>query len=230
MFTVRAPGNMKNFIVGILIVILVGTGAALMIQQQARVKLRQENETLRQQLDQLTRLQADNEQLSNRLAQAMAAAEARTTELLKLRNDVGMLRKQSLEIADLQKKNQQLNTSLANSRSAQLERTPPETALKVNAPANAAADAATGPDLGVVQLVNQTPSRFDLGGGKTCTLTPTIGADGNYDIKVIFETQKADGQAAQTETGEIITSPGRGVRLNVGDSSIGFIPMVNPAQ
>jgi hypothetical protein len=150
--------------------------------------------------------------------------------LLKLRNDVGILRKQSLKIADLQKKNQQLNTALANSHSSQLERTPPETTPKINAPANTSADAATGPDLGTVQLVNQAPSRFDLGGGKICTLTPTIGADGNYNIKVVFETQKADGQAAQTETGEIITSPGRGVRLNVGDSSIGFTPTVNPAQ
>jgi TolA-binding protein len=217
-----------KIISGILIALLVAAAAVLVMQQQAQVKLRQENESLRQQLDQLTRLQADNENLSNRLAHTNAAGEVQTMELLKLRNEVGMLRKQTVEIADLQKKNQQLSAALASSRSVQLAKPPPETAPKINAPANAAADTATGPDLGAVQLVNQTPSRFDLGGGKTCTLTPTINADGNYDIKVVFETQKSGGQTEQL-TGEIITSPGHAVRLNVGDSSIGFTPTVNPA-
>jgi hypothetical protein len=218
-----------KIISGILIILLVAAAAALVMQQQAQVKLRLENESLRQQLDQLARLQADNEHLSNSLAQAKAAADAQTTELLKLRGEVGMLRKQTGEIADLQKKNQQLSAALTSSRNALLAKTPQETAPKINAPANAAADAATGPDLGVVQLVNQTPSRFDLGGGKTCTLTPTIDAEGNYDIKVVFETQNADGQTAPLATGRIITSPGRAVRLNVGDSSIGFTPTVAPA-
>jgi TolA-binding protein len=220
-----------KIISGILIVLLVAAAAALVMQQQAQVKLRQENESLRQQLDQLVRLQADNEQLSNRLAQATAAAEAQTIELLKLRNEAGMLRKQSSEIAALQSKNQQLNAALASSRNAQLAKPPPEPAPKTNVPANAAADAATGPDLGAVQLVNQTPSRFDLGSGKTCTLTPTIDADGNYDIKVVVESKKMDGQAIQIDrtVGEISTSPGHAVRLNVGDSSIGFTPTVNPA-
>jgi len=217
-----------KIISGILIILLVAAAASLVIQQQAQVKLRQENESLRQQLDQLVRLQADNEHLSNGLVQANAAAEGQTTELLKLRGEVGMLHKQTGEIADLQKKNQQLSAALASSRNSQLVKTPQEITPKINAPDNAA-DAATGPDLGAVQLVNQTPSRFDLGGGKTCTLTPTIDADGNYDIKVVFETQNADGQAAPLATGRIITSPGRAVRLNVGDSSIGFTPTVNPA-
>jgi myosin heavy subunit len=220
-----------KIISGILIVLLVAAAAALVMQQQAQVKLRQENESLRQQLDQLVRLQADNEHLSNSLAQAKAAADAQTTELLKLRNEVGMLRKQTIEVAELQKKNQknqQLSAALASSRNAQLAKTPPETTPKINAPDNAAADAATGPDLGAVQLVNQTPSRFDLGGGKTCTLTPTIKVDGSYDIKVVFDSQKADGQTEQLMA-YITTILGRAVRLNVGDSSIGFTPTVNPA-
>src|ERR1035441_6148841 len=218
-----------KIISGILIALLVAATAALVMQQQAQVKLRQENGSLRQQLDQLARLQADNEHLSNSLARANTAADGQTTELLKLRGEVGMLRKQSIEIADLQKKNQQLSTALTSSRNAQLVKTPQETTPKINAPDNVAADTATGPDLGAVQLVNQTPSRFDLGGGKTCTLTPTIDADGNYNIKVVFEAQNADGQTAPLANGRILTSPGRAVRLNVGDSSIGFTPTVNPA-
>ena len=220
-----------KIISGILIALLAAAAAVLVMQQQAQVKLRQENESLRQQLDQLTRLQADNENLSNRLARVNAAADAQTMELLKLRNEVGMLHKQTGEIAELQKKNQQLSAALASSRNAQLVKTPPETAPKINAPDNVAADTATGPDLGAVQLVNQTPSRFDLGGGKTCTLTPTIDADGNYDIKVVFESKKMNGQAIQIDrtVGEISTAPGHAVALTVGDNSIGFTPTVNPA-
>jgi type II secretory pathway pseudopilin PulG len=221
--------TVKNIVIGILVILLAAAGGAVVIQQQAQVKLRQEKESLRQQLDQLARLQADNEQLSNRLAQANAAVEAQTAELLKLRNEVGMLRKQSAQIAELQRKNEQLNDALNSTHKALLAKPPPQTSPNVNALVNAAADAATGPDLGAVQLVNQTPSRFDLGGGKTCTLTPTIDAYGNYDIKVIFESQKSDGQTEQLGTGEVTVSPGRAVRLISGDSSVGFTPTVNPA-
>lgn len=217
-----------KIISGILFALLAAVAVALVMQQQAQVRLRQENESLRQQLDQLARLQADNEQLSNRLARATAVAEAQTTELMKLRNDAGMLRKQSAQIADLQAKNQQLNAALASSRNAQPAKPPPEPVSKTNVPDNAV-DPANGPDLGAVQLVNQTPSRFDLGGGKTCTLTPTIDADGNYDIKVVFEVQKADGQTQQLGMGEVTVSPGLAVRLHSGDNSIGFTPTVNPA-
>ena len=131
-------------------------------------------------------------------------------------------------MAGLQKKNQQLSEALASHRAAALPQPPPTMTPPAAPPANAAPDAAAGPDLGPVQLINQTPSRFDLGGGKACTLTPTIDVDGNYNIKVLFEWQKSDVQT-ERQTAEIITSPGRAVRISVGDSSIGFTPTVNPA-
>jgi hypothetical protein len=208
-------------------IVLAAAAVAFVIQQQALVRLRQENESLRQQLDQLARLQADNEQLSNRLAQANAAADARIPELLKLRNEVGMLRKQAMGMADLQRQNQQLNAALVRSREAELEKIPQTTAPKISAPDSAAATLNV-PDLGAIQLVNQTPNRFDLGGGKICTLTPTIDADGNYNIKVVFESKKADG-SIETTTAQIITAPGRGVALEAGGNSIAFTPTVNPA-
>jgi hypothetical protein len=222
-----AMNKLKFAVAGILLAAAV---VALVIQGRTQVRLRAENESLRQQLDQLTRLQADNETLSNRLARATAAADAQTTELLKLRNEVGMLRQQTIVVADLQRKNQQLNAVLTSSRNVPPVQPPPEPTPKTNAPDNAAT-VANPTDLGAIQLVNQTPSQFDLGGGKTCTLTPTISADGNYNIKVFFESQKSDGQTVQTEqhTAEIITSPGRAVRIAVGDSSIGFTPTVSPA-
>jgi len=207
-------------------IVLAAAAVAFVIQQQALVRLRQENESLRQQLDQLARLQADNEQLSNRLAQANAAADARIPELLKLRNEVGMLRKQGSEMADLQRNNQQLNAALASSHNVQPEKVPPAAVPPMSTPDSAAATANVA-DLGAIQLVNQTPNRFDLGGGKICTLTPTIDADGNYNIKVVFGAQKADGSTENTMT-EVTTSPGRTVALEAGGNIISFTPTVNP--
>lgn len=217
--------------IAVVVILLAAAGVALVIQNQAQARLRAENASLRQQSDELARLQADNESLSNRLTRANTSADAQTTELMKLRNEVAMLRKQGLEMAALQRKNQQLNDALNSTRNALLAKPPPQTSPKVNAPESTAPDAAAGPDLGAVQLVNETPRKFDLGGGKTCTLTPTIDTDGNYHIKVLFESQKSDGQAMQAEeqTGEIITAPGRAVRITVGDGSIGFTPTVIPA-
>jgi len=181
--------KLKFAVVGIL---LAAAAIALVIQNQAQVKLRAENESLRQQLDQLARLQADNETLSNSLARATAA--------------------------------------LASSRNVPPAQPPPEPAAKTNAPDNAAT-VANPTDLGVIQLVNQTPSRFDLGEGRTCTLTPTIDADGNYNIKVAFESKKMAGQTAQLETtsAEVVTSPGRAVAIEAGGNIIAFTPTVNPA-
>lgn len=209
--------------------VLAAAAIGLVVQNQTQARLRAENDSLRQQLDQLNQLQAENGNLSNRLAQAQAAADAQTTELIQLRSEVARLRKQAVEMAGLQRKNQQLNEALASSRNAPQIKPPPTMTPPPAPPANTAPDAAAGPDLGPVQLINQTPSRFDLGGGKACTLIPTIDADGNYDIKVIFESPNADGQAPSLTTGRIITAPGHAVRLNVGDNSIGFTPTVNPA-
>jgi hypothetical protein len=209
----------------ILIIVLAALVVGFVVQNQAQVRLRQENESLRQQLDELARLRSDNEQLSNRLAQADAAANAQTTELLKLRNEVGMLRKQSSQIAELQNRNQQLDAALTSSRSAQAAQAAAIAVAKTNVPAAVA----NAPNLGAIQLVNQTPSRFDLGGGRTCTLIPTIDTDGNYDIKVVFKSKQAEGQMT-TATGEITTAPGRAVVLTVDDrDSIAFTPTVNPA-
>jgi hypothetical protein len=209
-------------------IILAAAVAALVVQNQAQAKLRADNESLRQQLDQLARLQADNETLSNQLARAQAAADAQITELMKLRNEVGMLRKQAVEMAGLQKKNQQLSDALASSRAAQLAKPPPQTSPKANDPNSAATEAATRPDLGSVQLVNKMPRQIDLGGGRACVITATINADGNYDIEVTFESKMSDGSTVHTQA-EITTPPGHAVSLNAGvNSSIEFTPTVSP--
>lgn len=95
-------------------VVIAGVVATLLvIQHQARIKLRQENQSLRQQVEQL---QTDNEDLSNRVVQANSSQKIPSnqfSELLRLRGEVGSLRKQTNELGRVQAENQRLRSSLA---------------------------------------------------------------------------------------------------------------------
>jgi RNA polymerase sigma factor (sigma-70 family) len=73
--------------------VVAGATTAFVIQHQAQEKLRADNETLRQQVSQL---QANNESLSNHLADAgdsQKLSDQQLNELLKLRGEVGVLRR-----------------------------------------------------------------------------------------------------------------------------------------
>ena len=105
--------NLKTGIAGLLI--LAGLGALLMIQHQSIGKAREENEALKQQLDQAAQLAAENERLSNQLAQASAPGdEQQSAELLRLRAEVGRLRRQTNEASRLRLENRRLQDALAN--------------------------------------------------------------------------------------------------------------------
>lgn len=87
---------------GIISVIAVAVVAIpLAIQPQSRAKLREENQVLRQQVSQLAQAAAENERLSNLLAQAKSPASLsreQASVLLKLRGEVGVLRRQNAEL------------------------------------------------------------------------------------------------------------------------------------
>src|SRR5262249_43197558 len=87
----------------------------LVIQHQAQVKLREENQYLRRRVEQLDQLAAENEQLSNLVAQSKNSVTGdRMSELLRLRGEVGVLRRQTNELAKLRAENRRLQASLAN--------------------------------------------------------------------------------------------------------------------
>ena len=90
---------MKNFKMGLVVAILtIGAAMLIVIQYEAQIKLRAENESLTQQLAQL---KTDNEGLSNLAAQAkspLPLSDDRLNELLKLRSEVGMLRRRTNEL------------------------------------------------------------------------------------------------------------------------------------
>lgn len=96
---------------------IVGLTTFLVIRAQS--KLREENQSLRQQMEQLTAFRANNEHLSNLLAKADNAeklANNQIGELLRLRGEVGSLRRQTNELGRLQSENQRLRSSLLTSK------------------------------------------------------------------------------------------------------------------
>jgi RNA polymerase sigma factor (sigma-70 family) len=75
--------NAKTALVG---AVVVGMGTFSVIQYQGQVKLREQNEALRRQVDQLSQVAAENQNLSNLLAQARAAgSEAIAKDRLRAR-------------------------------------------------------------------------------------------------------------------------------------------------
>ena len=107
--------NFSKFKLGFGLLVVAGAAIALMIQHQAQGKLREENESLRQQLAQF---QADTESLSNRLAAGSSkrSPDEQLNELLKLRGKVGVLEQQVGQIGKLRDEIQRLQTA---QRSAQ---------------------------------------------------------------------------------------------------------------
>ena len=88
----------------IVTIIVAGIATPLVIQHRAQVKLREESQSLRQQVDQLAPLGAENERLSKLLAEARQSkppASQPTRELLRLRGEVGRLRQQNQDLAKL---------------------------------------------------------------------------------------------------------------------------------
>jgi len=102
----------SKIVFGVLAVAGLAVAFALLFQKQAT--LHQENDSLRQQL---TQLENDNENLSNRLAvvgKSRNPAEDQLRELLKLRGEVGLLQRQVGEIGKLRDEIQRLQAAPRN--------------------------------------------------------------------------------------------------------------------
>jgi RNA polymerase sigma factor (sigma-70 family) len=100
--------NMTKLKFGLSAIVVLGASTALIIENQARAKLRAENESLTQQI---ARLKADNDSLSNLAAQAKKSTSLSSdqfNELLRLRGKVGMLREQTNELGRIRQENRKL--------------------------------------------------------------------------------------------------------------------------
>ena len=94
----------------ITLAIAAGVATPLVIQHHAGVKLRAENQSLHQQVDQLAPLTAENERLSNLVTQSRQPTPPPvepSRELLRLRSAVSLLRQQNQGLAQLLSDRQQ---------------------------------------------------------------------------------------------------------------------------
>ena len=109
--------TMSKLKLGFSAMVVAGFTIAFVIQHQAQVKLRAENESLRQQIAQL---QADKQNLSDQIAAAGKSkllSEAEFLELLRLRGEVGRLRHQQKNLPEIAESN---TNSLPNAQIIQI--------------------------------------------------------------------------------------------------------------
>jgi cell division protein FtsB len=100
------------------VVAVSGIAASLVIEHSEHVTLREKAEAFRQRNEQIARLSAENERLSNTVARAQgpqSLAPNQLRELLRLRGQIGPLRRAAQEQAQLQAANAQLRATLAAS-------------------------------------------------------------------------------------------------------------------
>jgi hypothetical protein len=96
-------------------VAVVGVTAWLGLERQAWLRLAVEHKALEQQLDQMAGLVAENERLSNLVAQAnrsQSLPDDQSRELLRLRGEVGVLRRQAKELETARNENRQAHAAL----------------------------------------------------------------------------------------------------------------------
>lgn len=97
--------------------VLVGSGILLVFEHQATTKLREKNQAMQQQVEQVGRLGEENQRLSNLIAQASNPASLpkdQLGELLRLRGEVGPLRRQKAEGEKLRAENSRLRAAPTN--------------------------------------------------------------------------------------------------------------------
>jgi chromosome segregation ATPase len=106
---------MSKTAIGITGAIVAATLAVLLVVQQQTIKeLRQEIETLKQQVAQFAPLQEQLDHATQEAASASGSAEAQKHELARLRAEVSKLRGQSKELSEAQQETQKLNECLAS--------------------------------------------------------------------------------------------------------------------
>src|SRR5438093_533107 len=107
----------------IIATIAIGLAITLILHLNSQAKMRENDAVLRQQDKQLTGLIAEQERLSNRIAEAKSSTNSQWSELTKLRNKAQALQEQTNKLGIQVKSNRQLR---AAQRAVAAEPRPPE--------------------------------------------------------------------------------------------------------
>jgi RNA polymerase sigma factor (sigma-70 family) len=104
--------TMTKLKLGLSALVVASAATALVVQHQTQSELRDDNQSLRQQI---TQLRLDNQSLSNRLlavGETKSLTDEQYDELLRLRGEVGVLCRETNELGRLRAENRQLKASL----------------------------------------------------------------------------------------------------------------------
>jgi TolA-binding protein len=201
--------------IGALIAALLGVGTLMILQHLEVKRLAAENTDLRAQLGQMASSQESSTQLAEHLKAAVGQSQANQSELARLRGQVSRMRQLEQENTQFKAERQKLDQRM---REAQAAATPPPQPPSVAPPTSVPGLPTT--DLGMLELPEGIATRFDLGGGTNCLVTPTALSDGNVAIQLKAEVTRADGTAWETATSRITARPGQHCSISVGERMI----------
>jgi hypothetical protein len=207
--------NSRALTIGALVLALLGAAGLLLSQQSEIRRLAAEVAELRTQVGQMASLQDSNRQLAEKLKTAAEASQANQSELLRLRGTGSRLRQLEQENAKLQAQRQELNRRLSAAQEAAPLSPQQGQAAHVTTPSEAGET-----DLGMVELADGVPARFDLGGGTNCVVTPRGLPDGNITMEVKTEVTSADGITSKLAMSQLTARPGQYCSISVGDRMI----------
>jgi hypothetical protein len=200
---------------------MLGIAALLLVKQKQIGRLVAENADLRTQLNQMTLLQDTNGRLAVQLRAAAEKSQTNQNELLRLRGQGVRLRQLEEENAQLKSQRQQLGPQMQQTQLAAVSSQPGEvTAVSEVIKVGSGIPSVNATDLGMLELSDGTATRFDLGGGTNCVVTPTALSDGNATMEITVGVTKADGTVSELGTSRITARPGQRCSISVGDRMI----------
>ena len=208
--------------IGALVVALLAVAALLLLQRVEIERQVAENADLRaQQLSQLVSLQDTNGRLAERLKAAVETSQANQNELMRLRGQAVRMRQLEQENAQSKSQRQQLDRQLQQTQLAAVSSKPGEvTAVSEVIKVGSGISNANTIDLGMLELSDGTPTRFNLGGGMNCVVTPTATPDGNATMEITVGVTNADGTVTELGTSRITARLGQHCSISVGDRMI----------
>ena len=207
--------------VGAWVFVLLGVATLLLLQQQQIRRLVAENADLRAQLSQIVSLQDTNGRLAEQLKAAAETAQVNQQELVRLRGQGVRLRQLEQENVQLKSQRQQLDRQMQQTQLATASSKPGEvTAVSEVIKVGSGISTANTTDLGMLELSDGTPARFDLGGGTNCVVTPTATPDGNATMEITVGVTNADGTVSELGTSRLTARPGQYCSISVGDRMI----------
>ncbi|MCC6822282.1 MAG: hypothetical protein IT579_16245 [Verrucomicrobia subdivision 3 bacterium] len=213
---------------GAWVIVALGIGALLLLQQLQIKRLVAECAALRTQLNETASLQESNAQLAAQLKAIEETSQADRTELMRLRGQGVRLRQLEQENTQLKAQGKQLTQRLREVQSAAattaLPTVIPASDVKVTMKTTTLAPPANETDLGSIEFADGIAVRFDLGGGTNCVVTPKILSDGNAQMQISVEVTNADGTASLLGQSYLTARPGQHCSISVGDRMIALAP------